>query len=76
MNDEDGIMKKLGARTREFAVRCVRRCSELPKSTEAQILGKQLLRSGTSVGTQCREASRARLDMEVVSKIELGLQQL
>jgi four helix bundle protein len=48
----------------------------LPASTVAQVLGKQLLRSGTSVGAQYREASRARSIAEFVSKMESGLQEL
>lgn len=48
----------------------------LPKSTEAQVLGKQVLRSGTSVGAHYREAMRARSDAEFISKLEGGLQEL
>jgi len=57
-------------------VRVVRLYSALPKSTETQITGKQVLRSGTSVGAHYREACRARSDAEFVSKIEGGLQEL
>jgi four helix bundle protein len=48
----------------------------LPKSPEAQVLGRQVLRSGTSVGAHYREAHRARSVAEFVSKIEGGLQEL
>lgn len=48
----------------------------LPKTTEAQVLGKQLLRSGTSVGAHMREARHGRSDAEMLSKIEGGLQEL
>jgi four helix bundle protein len=48
----------------------------LPKSTEAQVLGKQLLRSGTSVGAHYREAHRSRSNAEFISKIKGGLQEL
>jgi four helix bundle protein len=48
----------------------------LPKSRmEVQVLGKQLLRSGTSVAANYREASRARSDAEFVSKIDLCTQE-
>ena len=40
----------------DFALRVVRMFSQLPKSTQAQVLGKQLLRSGTSIGANYREA--------------------
>ncbi len=42
--------KDLRERTKEFALRIIRMFSALPKTTEAQVLGKQVLRSGTSVG--------------------------
>jgi four helix bundle protein len=42
--------------------------SMLPKTTEAQVIGKQVLRSGTSVGANYREAFRARSKLEFVSK--------
>ena len=66
----------LKARTKAFALRIVRLYSSLPKTTEAQVLGKQVLRSGTSVGAQYREASRARSSAEFVSKVQCGLQEL
>jgi len=46
----------LRVRTREFALRIIRLYTVLPKTTEAQVLGKQVLRSGTSVGAHYREA--------------------
>jgi four helix bundle protein len=55
-------------RTKEFALRIVRMFSALPKTTEAQVLGKQLLRSGTSIGANYREAFRARSKLEFIAK--------
>ena len=49
---------------------------DLPNTTEAQVKGKQVLRSGTSVGAHYREATRARSTAEFVSKIEGGLAEL
>jgi len=69
-------MKDLKTRTKEFALRVIRLYSALPRTTEAQVIGKQLLRSGTSVGAHYREATRARSDAEFISKIEGGLQEL
>ncbi|MBM9520757.1 four helix bundle protein [Desulforhopalus vacuolatus] len=69
-------MKDLKSRTKEFALRIIRLYTALPKSTEAQVIGKQLLRSGTSVGAHYREGIRARSDAEFISKIEGGLQEL
>lgn len=78
MNDERGVSKKhdLRMRTRSFALRIVRLYTSLPKTAEAQILGKQLLRSGTSVGAHYHEATRSRSNAEFISKIEAGLQEL
>jgi four helix bundle protein len=69
-------MKDLKARTKEFALRVIRLYSALPKTTEAQVIGKQLLRSGTSVGAHYREGTRARSNAEFISNIEGGLQEL
>ena len=66
----------LKERTKRFALRVIRLYVALPKSTESQVIGKQLLQSGTSVGAHYREASRARSTAEFVSKIEGGLQEL
>ncbi len=63
-------------RTRAFALRIVRLYSALPKTTEAQVLGKQVLRSGTSVGAHLREGKRSRSDAEMISKTEGALQEL
>lgn len=66
----------LQGRTKTFAVRIVRLYSALPKDTAAQVMGRQLLRSGTSVGAHYREARRARSPAEFISKIEVALQEL
>ena len=63
-------------RTKAFALRIIRLYVALPKTDVATVLGKQLLRSGTSVGANYREAHRARSTAEFVSKIELALQEL
>ncbi len=70
------VMEDLRARTKNFALRIVRMFSALPKSTEAQVLGKQVLRSGTSVAANYREASRARSDQEFISKLGVVEQEL
>ena len=61
--------KDLPDRTKKFARRIIRMYCALPKSTVAQVLGKQVLRSGTSVGANYREADRARSKAEFISKI-------
>ena len=67
---------ELHERTKEFSLRIIRLYCTLPKATEAQVIGKQVLRSGTSVGAHDREAGRARSDAEIVSKLEGALQEL
>lgn len=66
----------LRKRTRQLALRIIRLYGALSKSVEAQVLGKQVLRSGTSVGAHYREAYRARSNAEFVSKSEVALQEL
>ena len=67
---------ELRNRTRVFAGKVVRFYCSLPRNrTEVQVLGKQLLRAGTSVGANYREASRARSDAEFISKIEQATQE-
>ena len=66
----------LRQRTKQFALRIIKVYSALPKSTEAQVIGKQVLRSGTSVGAHDREATRARSTAEFISKLGGGLQEL
>ena len=66
----------LKERTRRFALRIIRLYTSLPRTTEAQVIGKQVLRSGTSVGAHYREAQRAKSDADFISKIEGGLQEL
>jgi four helix bundle protein len=68
--------KDLRVRTKEFALQIIRFYSALPKTTEAQVLGRQVLRSGTSVGAHYHEAQRAKSDADFISKIEGALQEL
>ena len=81
MNESESNVRErekrdLQVRTKSFALRIVRLYCSLPKTTEAQVLGRQLLRSGTSVGAHYREAMRARSVAEFISKVEGGLQEL
>lgn len=66
----------LKVRTKQFALQIIRLYTSLPKMTEAQVIGKQVLRSGTSVGAQYREAQRAKSDADFINKIEGSLQEL
>jgi four helix bundle protein len=66
----------LRLRTKRYAVGIVTLFTSLPKTDEARTLGRQMLRSGTSVGAQYREACRARSNAEFISKVESLLQEL
>ena len=66
----------LAARTKRFALDVIRLYSHLPKSVEAQVIGRQMLRSGTSVGAQYREAIRAKSVADFINKVEGSLQEL
>lgn len=71
MHFTDDRKEAFRQRTKRFASGIIRLYCDLPKQrSEVQILGKQLLRSGTSVAANYREASRARSDAEFVSKID------
>lgn len=71
-------MKKddLRTRTRDFALRIVRMFTRLPKTTVALVLGKQVLRSGTSVGANYCEAYRGRSKAEFIAKCGDSLREL
>jgi four helix bundle protein len=75
MKNGDEVLD-LKVRTKSFALRIIRLYAALPKSVEGQVIGRQLLRSGTSVGAHYREACRARSTAEFISKVEGGLQEL
>ena len=66
----------LRQRTKAYALRVIRLYSSLPSQTVAQVIGKQLLRSGTSVGANYREGYRARSDAEMVAKFGICIQEL
>src|SRR4051794_3087891 len=69
-------MTTLRDRTKTFALRIIRAYVSLPKNEIARILGRQFVRSGTSVGAHCREGYRSRSDAEIISKYETALQEL
>ncbi|MBC8160886.1 MAG: four helix bundle protein [Roseiflexaceae bacterium] len=64
------------ARTKAYALQIIALYSSLSKQQEAQILGRQMLRSGTSVGANYREGSRGRSDAEVAAKFNICIQEL
>jgi four helix bundle protein len=59
----------LVARTKQFALRCVRLSDSLPRTTAGQVIGRQLLRAGLSVGANYRAACRAKSQADFVAKM-------
>ena len=62
-------------RTKSFALRIIRLFQALPKTEEAKIIGKQLLRSATSVAANYRAACRARSKAEFYSKLSIVVEE-
>ena len=62
-------------RTKKFALRIVRLYRSLPRTEEAHIFGKQILRSGTSVGANYRAACRSRSRAEFIAKLGIVLEE-
>jgi four helix bundle protein len=61
--------EELKNRSKQFAIRIVHLFRSLPKTDEARVIGKQLLRSGTSVAANYHAVCRARSRAEFISKI-------
>lgn len=61
--------KDLRERTKKFALKIIQLVSSLPNTREADIIGRQLLKAGTSVGANYREGNRARSKAEFRAKI-------
>ena len=66
---------ELKERTKEFAVRIVKLFRALPKTEEARIIGRQLLRAGMSIGANYRGACRARSKAESASKMGIVVEE-
>jgi four helix bundle protein len=66
----------LAEKTMDYALDIIRLYGKLPRNAVGDVIGRQMLRSGTSVGAQYREACRARSRAEFSSKLESGLQEL
>jgi four helix bundle protein len=66
----------LKVRTKKFALRVIKLYQNLPKTGEVQVIGKQVLRSGTSVGAQYREACRAKSPADFVNMMGGALKEL
>lgn len=63
--------KQLQARTKQFAVRVIKAFTRLPKNEATRTVGRQFLRSGTSLAANYRAACRARSGPDFISKIAI-----
>ena len=70
MNDND-----LKFRTKKFSIDIIHFYKELPSSVELKVIGKQLLRSATSVGANTRAAYRGRSRKEFIAKIGIVIEE-
>ncbi len=62
---------EMKARTKKFALRIIRLCNAFPNTGSAGVIGKQLVRSGTSVGANYRSACRAKSTADFLSKLSI-----
>jgi len=62
-------------RTKRFALRVIRLVSSLPNERAADIIGRQVLRSGTSIGANYREATRAATKKHFASLLSIALRE-
>ncbi|MGH9344533.1 MAG: four helix bundle protein [Terriglobia bacterium] len=76
MNVDGAKPRDLRDRTREFALRVIKLYCALPKRIESQVIGKQILRSGTAVGANYREGLRSRSKSEYAAKLNIGLMEI
>lgn len=67
--------RELQNRTKKFALRIISAFSRLPKTEQARVLGRQFLRSGTSVAANYRAACRARSAADLISKISVVVEE-
>ena len=65
------IKKELLQRTKSYALRVIKVVQALPHDGVAAVLGKQLLRAGTSVGANYRAACRARSAADFIGKLKI-----
>jgi four helix bundle protein len=67
--------KELQARTKAFALRIIKLVDVLPRTATGQIIGRQLLRSATSVGANYRSACRGQSHAEFAAKLSIVVEE-
>ncbi|GAP12980.1 four helix bundle protein [Longilinea arvoryzae] len=68
-------MNDLVSRTKQFSLRIIRLVQSLPRSSVSSVIGKQLLRSGTSVGANYRAACRAKSRADFIAKMNIVIEE-
>jgi four helix bundle protein len=63
--------KTFKTRTKKLAVAIIRQTEKLPKSLASDVIGKQLVRSGTSIGANYRAACRAKSTADMINKLKI-----
>lgn len=69
------FVEEFKKRTKDFTLRNIKLFQSLPKTDEARIIGKQLLRSASSVGANYRAVCRARSQAEFYSKLSITIEE-
>ena len=72
-NEDDEMNNVVLEKSKAFAIRTVKLYRYLCDEKREYVLSKQLLRSGTSIGANCREASRAQSTADFVAKLSIAL---
>jgi four helix bundle protein len=65
------LKQELEARTKHFALSVIQVVGELPRSKASDVIGHQLLKSGTSIGANYREANRAQSHEDFIHKVSI-----
>jgi four helix bundle protein len=63
--------KMFKARTKKLAVAIIKQADKLPRSLASDVIGKQLVRSGTSIGANYRAACRAKSTPDMINKLKI-----
>src|SRR5512141_3513126 len=63
--------KAFKARTRKLAVSIIKEIEKLPRSLATEVIGRQLIRSGTSIGANYRAACRAKSSADMINKMKI-----
>ena len=63
--------KTFNTRTKKLAVAIIKEVDKLPRSPVSEVIGKQLIRSGTSIGANYRAAWRAKSTADMINKMKI-----